>query len=234
MPVPWQSPNSTRRGILQPGRDDVLTHDDPERGLDHGGVFDHRQYEGQPLENWLQHYVAAVAGIEASLVRPRWQKTPPNIPDFNTPCWLSIGIIRKRQIAGGQWGAVLHYCDNPNGPGHDELQRWEDIELLCSFYGPECEVYSENLFSGLLGVWQNRAVLRSVYLALVEVGEQIRAPELVKQQWLDRVDRTVYFRRVVMRNYPVFNLLSASGSVRVNPGTYQVPFSASPPLTDSR
>lgn len=232
MAVPWQAKNSTQRGILQPGRDDVLTHDDAQRGLDKG-VFDWTGvgYEGRSLENWLQHWVAAVSDIEASLVRPRWQPTPTMLPDITTPCWIATGITRKKPQ--GQWSYTGHngvpeagQFDRPGEPGRDQMIRWEDFELLVTWYGPECEVTSENFYSGCM-VWQNRVVLRLVGLALVEVGEQIRAPEMIKEQWLDRVDRTVFFRRVVQRSYPVFNLIHAHGVIQLDRtgGDYRVPFS---------
>lgn len=228
MAIPWQAPDSRQRGMLQPGRDDALTHDDVQRGLDRG-IFDHGKfYEGQSLENWLQHYVAAVTEIEASLVRPRWQREPPNIPDFDTPCWLSVGVTRKKPI--GQWSYTGHRAapqTNEPATGRDDMVRWEDCELLCTFYGPQCEVYSENFYSGCM-VWQNRSVLRLVGLVLVEVGEQIRMPELIKNQWLDRVDRTVFFRRVVQRSYPVMSLISARGVIQLDStgGDYNTGFHA--------
>jgi hypothetical protein len=215
---PWHVPDSSRHGILQPGREDALAHDLAERGLDKG-IFDLDQFlgPGEPIENWLQHYIAALAYIDGELVRPRWQMTPPNLPEIGTS-WIAVGITRRKPIGPYAW--VGHHA---HGQGRSELQRHEEFEYLCSFYGPKCDVYAELVHSNLM-VWQNVSLLRLVWMAFVEIGEGVRVPELVKQQWLDRVDKTITFRRIIRRNYPVLNVLSAHGVIHAQPDQYELPF----------
>ena len=65
---------------------------------------------------------------------------------------------------------------------------------------------------------------------LVEMTECMSNPELIKEKWLDRVDKTLFINRVLARSYPVLNILSAEGRVIPDPGGgYQAPFTVNPP-----
>jgi hypothetical protein len=143
-----------------------------------------------------------VAYFDGTMVRPRWQPEPPNLPDYGTD-WCATGIVRRRPL--GAYPAAIRY---PAGAGYDEMQRHEEFDLLCSFYGPGADQYAANLHDGL-GVWQNYAPLRLAGMAYVECREAIRLPELIKERWVDRVDKTVVVRRIIRRAYPILNLLSA-------------------------
>lgn len=193
MTIPNQAPDSSVAGFLQP------TQPEPDWQISAGS-----------LDDYLQQMVAGVAGLDGSLVRPRWQPEPPNLPDWATD-WCATGITRRRPI--GAYSAQLHDCENDTGgPGHNELQRHEEFDLMCSFYGPNCDVYASNLHDGLQ-IWQNYAALRLSGMALVEVQETLRVPELIKQRWWDRCDKTLVLRRIIRRNYPILNVLSAGAEI---------------------
>jgi hypothetical protein len=203
MTIPNQAPDSSVSGYLQP----IPTPPGLPEPLG-----------SQDLDNYIQQMVAAVAGIDEILVRPRFQPEPPNLPDFVTD-WVAVGVQRHRPIGFVQ--ATIHH---PEGNGHDETQRHEEIDVLASFYGPRSNHYATNFHNGML-IWQNRSLMRLVGMSLVEVGDGIRAPELVKNLWLDRMDKTVTLRRIIRRDYPVLNLLRSKGYVIPNPGHgYQAPW----------
>ena len=174
----------------------------------------------QTLENVCQQLIAGVAGMVGDVVRPRWQgPDPPNLPPYGTD-WVAVGITRKRPI--GIYGATIH--QNPE-PGTDLMQRHEEFDLLCSFYGPNADVYSSSLHDGLM-IWQNKSELRLVGMAFVEITEGIRVPELIKNQWTDRVDKTVILRRIIQRTYPVRNIVWAGGWINTDLPPYRAPFHA--------
>ncbi|MBO0737220.1 MAG: hypothetical protein J2P48_11700 [Alphaproteobacteria bacterium] len=204
--IPWQSPNSSREGILQesrhpPGWGRMW-------GTPEGGWWRVNWLEGQSLEDFLQQWVAAVAHLEGPLVRPRWQREPANIPDFNTPCWGSVGVTRYLPL--NLYSYVEHHSA---GDGHDEMTRWEELTVECTFYGPDAGEVTGRFHSNLM-IRQNTHLLRRVGMAFVEAGEHRRVPEFIKEQWLDRYDKTLTIRRSVWRAYPVLSFLDFQGWVR--------------------
>jgi hypothetical protein len=177
--------------------------------------------EGQSLEDYIQQYCAGVSGLPPTMVRPRWQPEPPNIPDWGVN-WASVGIMKHRPI--GVYAAVIHHSE---GEGYDELQRHEELDVLASFYGIDADEYAGHFHSGVQ-IWQNFAVLRLVGMAMIEITDGVKNPELIKNKWWNRVDKAFVLRRIIVRNYPVLNLLSASGEVRAEPNIVS-PFHTVPP-----
>ena len=198
MAIPNQSPNSSVAGTLQPAEPP------PANG---------QIAAGETLEDYLQQWVAATAYLEETLVRPRWQLIPANIPDVGTN-WAASGIADRRPI--GPYRATIWYPEQ----ALEESQRHEEFELLVSFYGPQAEDYASLLHDNAL-VWQNRSELWRVGLKLVELHDSRRAPELVKNQWLNRVDKEITFRRIIRRFYKIFPLVGARGVVATE--SYHVP-----------
>jgi hypothetical protein len=219
--------------------------------------------EGQKLQDFLQQWVAGVAGLDSTLVRPRWQRVPPNIPDFDTPCWAAVGLQRARPIGVYAWVGhngrrgipqrtvwdqleslwdVRPVADRSNvsearsewdleegrlTDGYGAMQRHEEMEYLISFYGPDCETVASRLHNNS-SVWQNMAILRLVGLAFTETGETVWAPEFIKEQWLNRVDKRLTFRRIVRRDYPILNILEQPFRITADPGGYQADYTAPP------
>jgi hypothetical protein len=164
-----------------------------------------------PLENdawidFLQTLVAGVTGLDGTLVRPRWQRQPPNQPPSLDTTWAAIGITSTE----ADWMPALIHVDT--GDGYDAFQRMEMATLLCSFYGPQCAEYASLLRDGL-SIEQNIVALRQNAVGVVEVQDFVRAPELFRNQFRDRMDVSVIFRREIRRNYPVLTLLSAHGTL---------------------
>jgi len=172
--------------------------------------------EGQTLNRFLNEVMVGLTGLPGKMVRPRWQPEPANVPGLNEN-WLAFGVMRK---IPDTYAVELHYCDNeliPPGRGYDELQRHETFEILLSFYGPDADSNVE-IFRDGLQIAQNREVFQNNAMGLVETGEALTIPALVKERWYYRVDITMIMRRQIRRIYPVFNLLSFDGDLRANGG----------------
>jgi len=155
--------------------------------------------EDTALEDFFQKLVSTLTGIAGQYVRPRWQPEPGNIPQFGTD-WASLGVVGTDKDT---YGAEIHL-----GVGKDVIRRHEELELLLSFYGPNCGKLISQFSDGLL-LAQNREVLQLAGMGLVSCSKIVTAHELVKERWLRRLDIRLYVRRQVVREYAVLNLESA-------------------------
>lgn len=160
--------------------------------------------EDDALDDFLHDVVAGITGLDPTLVRPRWQFEVPDMPD-RTINWCAFGIMSR---SADTFDSSIHQPATPDANGSDLLQRQEMLNLMVSFYGPNCQATGAQLRDGL-GVAQNREQLFLAGMGLVSVGDLTKAPELVKDAWLQRADLPLVIRREVRREYPVLNLLSA-------------------------
>lgn len=171
--------------------------------------------EGQDFMRFLQQWLSGVSGLAGSMVRPRWQPEPANIPDAGT-VWAAIGISDR---ASDDYPTVIHHGD---GDGYDELLRHETLELLMSFYdlgtNGEASFYATQTRDGL-AIAQNLEPLELAGMNLISTEEIRNVPSLLKSRWLFRVDLPIVVRRCIQRFYPVRNILSVPITVTVeNPG----------------
>ena len=173
--------------------------------------------EGQSFDDFLQQVVVGISGVEGKYVRPRWQRTPPNQPDFDVD-WIAFGITSQRPDTYAYVGPF------GTGAAGETIQRHEACDILLSFYGPNATAVMERFREGTQ-IAQNREALFLAGMAHVETGEAVRLPRLDKEQWLMRVDLTWAVRRIIMRTYPVLNVLSFHGVLRTDVGV--------PPFTES-
>ncbi|MCL8000202.1 hypothetical protein M8994_18385 [Brucella sp. 21LCYQ03] len=166
--------------------------------------------EGDDLDDFFQEIVSGVTGIDINLVRPRWQETPPPSPKRGTN-WAAIGVMNIDAEFDGYIGHV------GAGEGKDNVRRYETIEVLTSFYGPECLRYAALLRDGL-SVPQNSEPFQLHQMGLADLGSLLPTADLVNQAWLRRVDFTFRVRRTVFRTYPVLNLKSLDTDLDTNSG----------------
>lgn len=174
--------------------------------------------EGQELNRFLQQAIVGITGLDGKLVRPGWQVDPANLPD-RTVDWASFRITMR---PSDTFAAEIH---SPAGNGHDTLIRQEILEVLVTFYGPDADKYSAILRDGF-SVAQNREVFQLNGMGFVSCGDLVSIPELLKGQWLYRVDLPFDLRRAVERAYPVLNLESAAGTISYETG--EVGFNTNP------
>lgn len=158
------------------------------------------------LDLVVQALVAGVTGLPGDRVRPRWQPTQPRMPEI-TVDWCAVGVT----VTDTERGTAYINHDG-TAEGHDDLVRHEQLEVLASFYGPSA-VRNAALLRDGLQIAQNRAALDTQGMAFVEAGPVRTVPELVNEQWLRRCDLSLTLRRVVRREYPVLNILSAPVSI---------------------
>ncbi len=157
--------------------------------------------EDADLDAQFQQAVAGITGLPGQNVRPRWQPTNPKQPEPSVN-WCAIGVMDITPDAG----PYLKHIGA--GQGQDDLNRHEQIELACTFYGPQAQRYAAALRDGL-ALPQNIEALNQVGIAFVECQPFRPVPELVNQQWIRRYDMALTFRRQVKRTYGVLNVLSA-------------------------
>lgn len=161
--------------------------------------------EDEAFEDFLQQVISQISGVAGELTRPRWNLDPANLPSRDVT-WMAFGIMRQ---SADTYGAIRH---SDTGEGYDELQRNETVEVLISSYGPEAVKVLSRFRDGLL-IEQNREALWLAKVGQADTGDIIPAPSLVKERWLRRYDMTWTFRRLILRSYPVLNLVSAVGVI---------------------
>jgi hypothetical protein len=161
--------------------------------------------EDSALDAIFQAAVVGITGLPGAMVRPRWQRVVPKQPEPDTD-WCAIGVTASDTT---DYPVEQHVG---TGDGSDDFQKWEELDLLASFYGTNAASFCSLLRDGLY-VTQNREVLQAGGIDLIEVGRRITAPDLVNQQWIRRFDLPIRFRRKVERSFPVLNILSAPDSI---------------------
>lgn len=157
--------------------------------------------EDDVLTDAIQGVVAGITGLDPTLVRPRWQPEPPDQPDAITN-WVGLGVTDEDPDV---WAYVTVMPD-----GSYQLQRTEQLEVMCSFYGPSAGGYAGVLRDGLQ-IQQNLDQLNANNLKLIKTGHPKRIPELVNKLWLNRVDVSVFLKYLIVRTYPILTVLSADG-----------------------
>lgn len=171
---------------------------------------------GAQLRSALNHLIRGVTGIPGSLVRPRWQQEPLQIPTVDTD-WVAFGVTRTDGAGGSPY--VEHV---PDGNGYDVVRAESFPQVLVSAYGPNSDRTIELLRVGLT-VAQNWEELLPLGVNLSEIGDAVSVPELVNNEWFLRVDLPVTLRRSVTARYPILNVLSAAGVFSGNrPGSDEV------------
>jgi hypothetical protein len=182
--------------------------------------------EDQALDLFFQTIVAGVTGIPGNMVRPRWQyPEPPTLPSYSAT-WASVGV---HDVNAEDYPWFDHF---DNGTyAFDLMLRQEQLEILCSFYGPNAMSYACALRDGMY-VSQNCETLMLAGMGLTQVGNPIRAPEYIKNQLFNRWDITLFIKRTVQRRYAILSLLKIAGVVNANTsagGPVQAPFSTPVP-----
>jgi hypothetical protein len=165
----------------------------------------------QALENLVHDILMGLTGIPGQYVRPAWQPEPPAQPAPSID-WVGFSITAFPVI---EYPAVTQLGSNTG----DVQYEHEDIEILCSFYGPDAAANMSLCRAGLY-VAQNRDMMKSVGLNFVGTDRPSRVPDLVNVQWINRVDLPVKMRRKLSRTY---NVLSLDPAQAAGPNINQSP-----------
>ncbi|WP_010515764.1 phage neck terminator protein [Komagataeibacter oboediens] len=177
-----------------------------------GGYLVPSGYEdaGQDIDLDLvfQPAVAALTGIDPTLVRPRWQRLPPKQPEPHIDwCALSVTDI------AADTNAITTFSEALSGG----VERHETLTVLCSFYGPNSALRASDLRDGLM-LSQNRSALLAAGIAFKRADTIRRIPELTNRRFINRADISLTFRRHSRRTYPILSVLSSSGSIMADGG----------------
>lgn len=159
-----------------------------------------------PLSDLVSDVVAAILALDRNSVRPRFQlDASPQMPGPRFD-WVAVGTSSVTEAS--LRGMTQHV---PDGDGSDVVATPERHDMLLSFYGPRCISLARGLRDGLK-VEPNRYALRAAGLAYCGSGPIVQLGEQINQSWYRRSDMSVRFDGLVLREYPVLNLLSVQGS----------------------
>lgn len=111
------------------------------------------------------------------------------------------------------------------GVNTNVFQRHEDLEVQCSFYGPDADDIASSVRDGFqLG--QNREALGLANMGFVGTSSARRVPDLVNERWIDRFEMSVFLRRERLRVYPILTFTSVSGVIVNDVGVRPLNFSS--------
>ena len=157
--------------------------------------------EDTELEDIFQAAISGMTGIAGQLVRPRWQPGNPKQPAANAN-WAAFSVTMQMPDNNP---SIQHVGAED---GKDVYKRHIDVQLLVTLYGPDSGANASRLRDGLQ-IAQNSETLNASGVAFVEAGEIREMPELVNNQWIRRKDLVMRFRREIVRDYPILNIVEA-------------------------
>jgi len=174
---------------------------------------------GLTLNQYLQQVIVGITGMTNTTVRPKWQKNPPKVlpnPEDNF-CAFGVRIINPDANAFTKL--------DEDGEG-SVLQRHEELNIECSFYGSDCVKNANNLRDGLQ-ISQNREALTAANIGFKETSATNFVPEVHGQVWFPRCDITVVLKRQVDKTFEVLSFESSVGTItglKNNDETENVPW----------
>jgi len=171
-----------------------------------------------PLHDFFQEWIAGLTGIAGTLVRPRWQPDPPNIP-AETVNWIAFAIQR-----GDSETNAVELVD-PADATTSQFRNHRILELKLSFYGPAAMDVGQLFIDGAQ-IAQNREILSTNSFGFMRATRLISVPELVKNKWYQRADLSAYVRQQIVRTYAVPSILSAHGTVYTDHPQQTIPFNS--------
>lgn len=166
----------------------------------------------RPLEDIFTEAIMGITGLPEGMVRPRYQPSPPNQPDFEAN-WVAFGVNITEQD-------VFHYDKQVEFEGDSAMvvERDEYMDVLCSFYGADNNQFMSRWRDGL-AIEQNRWSLGELGIQLVAIGKQpVNVPALLKGTWARRVDLSCQFSRRVSVTYAVRSIESAEVGIFTDEG----------------
>jgi hypothetical protein len=156
--------------------------------------------EGVTLQRFLQQVIVGVSGLPGNAIRPLWQANPPPLPDI-TANWCAFGIVSVK-------GDANVYQRESSTLTSATIERHEQIEVRCSFYGPDAMDYANRLRDGLQ-VAQNREQLFLAGMGINGFSDLQHIPDLVNDRFYNRADMTITISREVKREYSVLPFLAS-------------------------
>lgn len=163
--------------------------------------------EDDELDDLFAGLFSAITSIPGKLTRPRYQNPPPKQPDVGTN-WVAAGVV---ETDPDDYPAIKHTGASDDGltPGFDTLTDHEGLIVLVSFYGPNARGNLRVLCDGLR-ITQNTEPLLAYQIKYIDASKPTRVSALIQQQWVNRWDTRLTFRREVTRVYQIYDIASAT------------------------
>jgi hypothetical protein len=155
--------------------------------------------DGQVLDDFLQAYIVAATGLPGASVLPRWQQEPPNLPSGD---WCAYGVTSRES------DTFAAEIDHSVGNGYVELRRHRILSILASFYGSNAASNAQEL-SDSVQIGQNHDYFSAQGMGVVDIGDIIPVPSLIKERWLYRADLTMRIKQQIVRTYSIDTLLAS-------------------------
>lgn len=161
----------------------------------------------QELERQISRWIRGVTGMDAKWVFPRWTDPQPQIPK-NGITWCGFGVTTMPR---------------PGTPANVQVSEeeseqwtWEQITVLCCFYGPQGAGMAARFREGIFVEQNADALRRAGGISLLDVGTIYNLPELINNQWVRRYDITVTLSRKNIRTYSIKSIVD--GNVTITTG----------------
>lgn len=158
---------------------------------------------GLTLTQFIQSILVGVTGLTATLVRPKWQLSPPKNPDVDVN-WLAFAVFLGTPNAN----ASLEMDED----GVMHSQRHQDVKIGCSFYGPDAIDYA-NIVTDGLQIPNNLEAMTLAGMGYASTGAMISIPDLMNERWVNRIEMEVILRREIKRVYPIVSFVEAEGTI---------------------
>jgi len=150
------------------------------------------------LEIKISDWICGVSGLDVKWVFPRWTDPQITIPPKGTT-WCAFGVTSMPRTG---------LPADIQGDTSSEQWTWENVTIICCFYGPGGAALAATFREGIY-VPQNNAELNRAGLSLVDVDTLRSLPELINNQWVRRYDLTVTLSRKNVRSFNIRTLQSA-------------------------
>lgn len=155
------------------------------------------------LTQFIQTALTGISGLSGDLVRPKWQKNPPKQPDIDVN-WMAFALVQNKSDTNA------YTTLNPDGSYN--LQRMEDLEVQCAFFGEDAADVAAATRDGFQ-IAQNLEALQFAKMGFVNTNQMVHVPDLVNERWVDRYEMSVFLRREILRVYPILTFASFRGFI---------------------
>lgn len=181
------------------------------------------------LDILIQGFVAGVTGLPGDLVRPRWQDgsledgaATPRVPNQGIT-WCAVGVMLT---SSDDTPALIH---DGAGDGSTLLRRFDSLEVLASFYGPNGDAYAR-LTRDAFYVGQNREAMYAKGLTFISSDPIRRLPEITATNTRRRSDLAFRLVQRVERTYPIRNVQQGVGTITADGSSNDGPVVTTTPI----
>lgn len=162
----------------------------------------------EALDDLFRGVIAAVSGLAPRFVVRRFKDEPGAPPQFDGT-WAAVGVLA---INDDDFPYQAMQADDTY-----KLVQHEVLQVMASFYGGKAQQAARAARNGLQ-IGQNRDALTAAGIVLQDVGNPIRAPELINSRWSNRIDVTFTFKRQTTDTFAILPVATVVGSITSNTG----------------